>query len=243
MHRSARTAGCSRRKLNECMKHGVSVSSDMFADRKDAGQKLARALEKYRSEKPLVLAIPKGGVEVGYEVAKHLGCEFSILIARKLPFPDNPEAGFGAVAEDGSAVILDYAARGLSAETIGHIVAKQHEEIQRRIVALRRGKPLPQIAGRIVILIDDGIAMGSTMRAGISLCKNKKASKIVVASPVAGPDTAAELTKIVDEVVILETPAYFRAVAQVYANWYDVSDEEVVRLMETWDRPDRNEPV
>jgi len=243
LHRSARTAGCWRRKLNKRMKQGARVSSHMFADRKDAGEKLARALEKYRSEKPLVLAIPKGGVEVGYEVAKHLGCEFSILVARKLPFPDNPEAGFGALAEDGSTVILDYAARGLSADTIGHIVAEQHQEIQRRIAALRRGRPLPQIVDRVVILIDDGIAMGSTMRAGISLCKNQKASKIVVASPVAGPDTAADLAKIVDEAVILETPAYFRAVAQVYANWYDVSDEEVVQLMETWDRPDRNAPV
>ncbi|MCJ7675191.1 MAG: hypothetical protein MUO33_08560 [Sedimentisphaerales bacterium] len=147
----------------------------MFADRKDAGQKLARALENYREQKPLVLAIPKGGVEVGYEVAKHLGCEFSILIARKLPFPDNPEAGFGAVAEDGSTFINNYAARGLSQHTIDRILKQQRREIKRRIAALRKGRPLPQIADRTVILIDDGIAMGSTMRAGISLCKNKKA--------------------------------------------------------------------
>jgi len=204
----------------------------MFADRKDAGQKLARAVEKYRADRPLVLAIPKGGVEVGYEVAKHLGCEFSILIARKLPFPDNPEAGFGAVAEDGSTFINDYAARGLSQHTIDRILKQQRREIKRRIAALRKGQPLPQIADRTVILIDDGIAMGSTMRAGISLCRNKKAKKVVVASPVAGPATMAELAKIVDDVVVLEKPAFFRAVAQVYANWYDVCDEEVIRILQ-----------
>jgi predicted phosphoribosyltransferase len=204
----------------------------MFADRKDAGQKLARALENYREQKPLVLAIPKGGVEIGYEVAKHLGCEFSILIARKLPFPDNPEAGFGAVAEDGSTFINNYAARGLSQHTIDRILKQQRREIKRRIAALRKGRPLPQIADRTVILIDDGIAMGSTMRAGISLCKNKKAGKIVVASPVAGPSTAAELARIVDDVVVLEKPAFFQAVAQAYANWYDVCDEEVIRILQ-----------
>lgn len=204
----------------------------MFADRKDAGQKLARAVEKYRAEKPVVLAIPKGGVEVGYEVAKHLGCEFSILIARKLPFPDNPEAGFGAVAEDGSTFINDYAARGLSQHTIERILKQQRREIKRRIAALRKGQPLPQIADRTVILIDDGIAMGSTMRAGISLCRNKKAKKVVVASPVAGPATVAELARIVDDVVVLEKPPFFQAVAQVYANWYDVCDEEVMRIIQ-----------
>ena len=204
----------------------------MFADRKDAGQKLARALENYREQKPLVLAIPKGGVEVGYEVAKHLGCEFSILIARKLPFPDNPEAGFGAVAEDGSTFINNYAARGLSQHTIDRILKQQRREIKRRIAALRKGRPLPQIANRTVILIDDGIAMGSTMRAAVSLCENKKAKKIVVASPVAGPSTAAELARIVGDVVILEKPPFFRAVAQAYANWYDVCDEEVIRILQ-----------
>lgn len=215
----------------------------MFADRKDAGQKLARGLEKYRADRPLVLAIPKGGVEVGYEVAQNLGCEFSILIARKLPFPDNPEAGFGAVAEDGSTFINDYAACGLSQHTIDRILKQQRREIKRRIAALRKGQPLPQIADRTVILIDDGIAMGSTMRAGISLCRNKKAKKIVVASPVAGPATVAELAGIVDDMVVLEKPAFFQAVAQIYANWYDVSDEEVIRIMEKYDKTDRNGPV
>jgi putative phosphoribosyl transferase len=206
----------------------------MFEGRKDAGQKLAEALDAYQEQNPLVLAIPRGGVEVAYYVAKHLRAEFSILVARKLPFPDNPEAGFGAIAEDGSTFTLDYAARHLSADMVEQIKEEQTFEIKRRIEILRKGEPLPQITNRTVILVDDGIAMGSTMRAAILLCENKKAKEIIVASPVAGPSTAAELERIVDHVVILEKPAFFRAVAEVYANWYDVPDKEVIRIMEKW---------
>jgi len=213
----------------------------MFENRNDASEKLSRALQKYKDEDVLVLAIPKGGVEVGYQVAKYLNSDFSIIISRKLPYPDNPEAGFGAIAEDGSTFTLDYAARGLSPDTIARIIKEQNQEIKRRIKTLRDGKPLPEIAGRTIILVDDGIAMGSTMQAAISLCKNKKAKRIVVASPVAGRSTTAELAEIVDEVVILQKPAFFQAVAQVYANWYDVSDEEVIQIMEKWEQKDNRQ--
>lgn len=203
----------------------------MFKNRKDAGEKLARALEKYRAEKPLILAIPRGGVEVGLQVAKKLGADFSLILARKLPFPDNPEAGFGAIAEDGSTYILGDAFYWLSEDTIETIKEQQITEIRRRIKALREGQPLPEIKGRIIILIDDGIAMGSTMRAAIGLCKNMKARKIVVAAPVAGREVAEEIRRRVDEIIVLETPPYFRAVAEAYENWYDVSDEEVLDLL------------
>ena len=203
----------------------------MFKNRKDAGEKLARALEKYRAEKPLILAIPRGGVEVGLQVAKKLDADFSLIIARKLPFPDNPESGFGAIAEDGSTFILENAYYWLSGENIERIKKEQIAEIRRRISALREGEPLPEIKGRTVILIDDGIAMGSTMRAAIELCKNRKAGKIVVAAPVAGREVAEEIKRRADELVVLEIPAYFRAVAQAYEKWYDVSDEEVLDLL------------
>lgn len=203
----------------------------MFKNRKDAGEKLAKALEKYRVENPLILAIPRGGVEVGLQVAKKLNADFSMIIARKLPFPDNSEAGFGAIAEDGSTFILGDAYYWLSEETIEGIKKQQIAEIRRRINALREGEPLPEIKGRTVILIDDGIAMGSTMRAVIVLCKNRKARKIIVAASVAGREVAEEIGRRVDEIVVLEIPAYFRAVAQVYENWYDVSDEEVLDLL------------
>jgi putative phosphoribosyl transferase len=207
----------------------------MFQNRKDAGKRLAKALEKYRNKNALVLAIPRGGVEVGYEIAKYLNSEFSILVSRKLPYPDNPESGFGAIAEDGNTFIFEDAASWLSEETIARIMEEQRGEIERRIKTLRKGKPLPEIKNRTVILVDDGIAMGSTMRASITLCKNRKAGKIVIAAPVSGTETAEEIGRMVDEIVILEMPLFFQAVAQAYINWYDVSDKEVIGIMERWD--------
>jgi putative phosphoribosyl transferase len=206
----------------------------MFEDRIDAGKKLARALTKYRNKKVLVLAIPRGGVTVGYQVAEYLNADFSILISRKLPCPDDPEAGFGAIAEDGSMIIFEHAERWISKEEIDKIVEEQKQEIKRRIAVLRKDKQLPEIANKTVILVDDGIAMGSTMLAAVMLCKNKKAKKIVVAAPVSGKDVAEEIEKMVDETVILEKPEFFQAVAQVYRNWYDLSDQEVIKIMERW---------
>ena len=213
----------------------------MFRDREDAGQKLARALTKYKDTDALVLAIPRGGVEVGYHVATYLNARLSILVSRKLPYPDNPEAGFGAVAEDGSTFIFEDATYWLSKETIERIIRQQKEEIRRRIAVFRKGKPLPEIAGSVVILVDDGIAMGSTVRAGILLCRKKEAAKVVVAAPVTGESVERELSKLADEVVILEKPPSFRAVAQVYYNWYDVPDAEVLEIMERWEAEHRAE--
>ncbi|KXA94231.1 phosphoribosyltransferase [candidate division MSBL1 archaeon SCGC-AAA259E19] len=203
----------------------------MFKDRKDAGEKLAHALEKYKGKDVLVLAIPRGGVEVGYRVAKHLDANFSLLVTRKLPLPDNPEAGFGAITEDGSKVILERAAGRLTDRVIDEIVEKQEEEIDRRIKRLREG-PLPEIEGETVVLVDDGMAMGSTMRASIKLCKNKNAERIVVAVPVSSEEVARKVGEIADEVVVLEKPEFFRAVAQVYEQWHDVSSEEALQIAE-----------
>ena len=190
----------------------------MFKDRKDAGEKLARALEKYKNKEVMVLAIPIGGVEVGYQVAKYLNASFSILVSRKLPFLDDPEAGFGAIAKDGSTFIFKDTVHWLSKEIIDEIIKEQKQEIKRRIEVLRHGKLLPEIKDKTVVLVDDGIAAGSTMQAAIMLCKNKGAKKIVVAAPVSGKDVSEEIEKLVDETIILEKPLFFRAVAQVYRN-------------------------
>ena len=171
---------------------------------------------------------------MGIQVARFLKADFSIIITRKLPFPDNPESGFGAIAEDGSTFIFDFASIELPEKTIERIIQEQKQEIRRRIDVLRQRKPLPKIENRTVILVDDGIAMGSTMRASIALCQQKKAGKIVVAAPVAGHSAIHEIGKLVDEIVIVESPPFFRAVAQVYANWYDVSDQEAVSLLKQW---------
>jgi putative phosphoribosyl transferase len=176
------------------------------------------------------LAIPRGGVAVGYEVAKSLNAEFSLIICRKLGFSHNPEAGFGAIAEDGSYVLLE--GMGLSNNEIKSIKIEQKKEVKRRIEVLRHGKPFPDIRSKIVILVDDGLAMGVTMQAAVKMCKNKKAKKIVVAVPVSGKDVADRIRESVDELVVLEMPAMFYAVAQAYENWYDVTDEEVLDIMQ-----------
>jgi putative phosphoribosyl transferase len=204
----------------------------MFNDRKDAGQKLGKALINYKSLDALVLAIPRGGVEVGYYVAEKLEIPLSLIVVRKLPFPLNPEAGFGAIAEDGSIFFVDSAYSKKSLKVTKEIIEGQKRELKRRIEDLRAGKPLPEISGKIVILVDDGIAMGSTMQAAIMLCRNRNAKKVVASAPVAGPATVKELDKVADDVVVLEKPPFFRAVAEVYRRWYDVGDGEVIRIMQ-----------
>lgn len=200
----------------------------MFEDRKDAGKKLAESLKKYRNADAVILAIPRGGVPVGFQIAHELGLDFSILVSRKLPIPDNPEAGFGAVAEDGSLFIIEDVSRWIPEDMIGKIVEEQKRVILKRISDLRQNRRFPEIVGRTVILTDDGIAMGSTMRAAVEMCRNKKAGRIVVAVPVSGTSTAKEIAGLVDEMIVLETPPNFRAVAQAYRNWHDVTDQEVM---------------
>jgi predicted phosphoribosyltransferase len=198
----------------------------MFVDRIDAGRKLAKALSSYRNKNVIIIAIPRGGVAVATQVAAELDADLSLIIVRKLPFPDNPEAGFGAIAEDGSSFIIKRVADSLGRVQLERIKQQQQQEIRRRQKVLRPN-PMPDIKGRTVILVDDGIAMGSTMRAAIISCKRQGAGKIVIASPVAGNPIAKDLKQEVDEAVILEQPRFFQAVAQSYQHWHDVSDQEV----------------
>ncbi len=204
----------------------------MFEDRFDAGRRLAGELEEYRSACPLVLGIPRGGAIVGYEVARHINAEFSVIVARKLPIPGNPEAGFGAIAEDGTLFIMDEAKGWVGRPEIDRIVREQQQELSLRLAVLRGGRPLPEIKGRLVILVDDGIAMGSTMRACILACRKKSAAGIVVAAPVCGVETARLMEQEADRAVILEMPENFRAVALSYRRWTDVTDEEVLRVLQ-----------
>jgi len=203
----------------------------MFIDRKDAGRQLAEKLVRFEKDRPLVFAIPRGGVEVGFEVARKLSAELSLIVSRKLPFPDNPEAGFGAIAENGDLYLIPGVRASLPEVTIKRIMEEQEQEIKRRISKLRNGKPLPEIRDRTVILVDDGIAMGSTMRASLSLCRNRQASQVIVAVPVTSKESERVFREISDDFIALEIPSHFYAVAQVYDNWYDVPDEEVIGIM------------
>lgn len=206
----------------------------MFLDRKDAGRRLAEALAGYRGEPVIVLSIPRGGVPVGYEVATHLDAAFSIVVSRKLPFPDNPEAGFGAVAEDGSLYMTPAAEYAVPAAVVDRVIEEQRKVIEKRIRTLRGGRPLPDLEGRTVILVDDGIAMGSTMIAATYCCRNMRAGKVVVSAPVGGPTAEREMLEHADDAVIVLTPPDFRAVAQGYYRWHDVTDEEVLEIMDEW---------
>lgn len=213
----------------------------MFTDRKDAALQLAQALEKYRDTHALVLGIPRGGAETAFCVAGHLGAELSLLVARKLGHPKNPEYAVGALAEDGS-VYLNPDVRGeLVQETIDELVQKEQEEIERRITILRNGEPLPPLKDRVVILVDDGIATGATLYAAIALCKKAGTARIVVAAPVSGRDKKREPLKEVNEVVVLETPSFFHAVSQAYESFYNLTDEEAKGFLERWKKEHANE--
>jgi len=204
----------------------------MFKNRKDAGEQLAEALIRFRDEEPLILAIPRGGVEVGYYIAKKLNCELSVVISRKLGHPRQPEAAFGAMAEDKSLYLNPKAYDILTKDMIESVMEKEEREIQRRIRLYRNGKPLPPIRGRTVILVDDGIATGSTLLAAVELCKKQNAGKIIVASPVSSSEMLDKLNRRVDEAVILTIPKVYYAVSQAYEEFQNITDERVVAFLE-----------
>lgn len=205
----------------------------MFTNREAAGRQLAKRLTHYSGKNALVLAIPRGGVPVAFEIVKEIQAEFSLIITQRLPFPFSPESGFGAITEDGSKVILQRVASNLSPEVVKAIIKVQEEEILRRIRILRRGHPMPDLSGRIVILVDDGIADGSTIKASILMCKKQNPDRIIVASPVSSPEAARALiqNESVYEIIILEKPMFFRAIAQAYEHWDIVPDHEVLAIM------------
>ncbi|HVU97102.1 MAG TPA: phosphoribosyltransferase family protein [Puia sp.] len=208
----------------------------MFSDRKEAAKELAKALEKYKNKKVIVLGIPRGGAETAYYVAKYLEAELSLLISRKLGHPGEPEFAFGALAEDGSIYLNKNADSEVSREMIDEETNHQTKEIQRRIKVLRKGKPLPDINGKTVILVDDGIATGATVFAAIKMCRRQGAEKIVVAAPVCSAGKEKEILKEADEAFILEKPPSFFAVSQAYASFYNLTDEQAVAFMEKWEK-------
>lgn len=205
--------------------------SGMFRDRTDAGRRLGEALRPHAIPKPVVLGIPRGGVRVAFEIGQTLDCAFSILIVRKLPFPDNPESGFGAVAEDGSVFFTPKARDWVSPAAVAVALKAQRKEVARRVRTLRGDDPLPPLAGRHVLIVDDGVAMGSTLRAAVICCRNLGALRITAAAPVMSRAAMVSLKTEADAVVTLLAPPGFRAVADYYEAWYDVPDSEVLDIM------------
>lgn len=202
----------------------------MFRDREEAAEQIAERLAEYRGDKPLVLAIPRGGVPMGRIVADRLEGELDIVLVHKLGAPGNPEYAIGSVDESGH-VELTPAAR---AYAIGQSYIDSERESQLESIRRRReryGRPPAEAQGRVVILVDDGIATGATLLAAIRYVRAQQPAKIIVGVGVAPPETAERIGKEVDELICLQTPASFMAVGQFFEDFRQVSDEEVIAAL------------
>lgn len=206
-----------------------------FADRHEAGRRLALRLRPLEGERPVVLALPRGGVPVGFEVARALRAPLDLVLVRKLGAPFNPELAVGAVADGGSPCCLVneevVQALGVSDDYLATEQARELEEIERRRALYLGDRPRPSLAGRTVVLVDDGIATGATMKAALAAARQAGAARLIVATPVAPAETVAELRELADAVVVLMTPDAFAAVGQFYADFTQVDDAEVVDLL------------
>lgn len=206
----------------------------IFTDRADAGIKLADKLKEYKSPNTIVLAIPRGGVMVGFEVARALDVPLDLVIPRKIGAPAEPELAIGAVAGSGEVRVLDsnlVRYLGVSQSYIDEEVERQVKEIERRSRLYRGDKPLPDVSQKTVIVVDDGIATGSTMMAAVRWLKTRHPKKLVLAVPVAPPETVQKFIPEVDEIVVLETPQDFFAVGAWYRNFEQTTDDEVANLL------------
>lgn len=213
----------------------------MFTDRSEAGRELAAALAAYKDDDALVLALPRGGVPVGYEIARALGAPLDVIVVRKLGAPDEPELGLGAVVDgDHPESVLNeqvIEALKISSEYLDNEIRIQLREIQRRQLIYRKGKGPPRLAGRTVIVVDDGIATGGTIRVALRGVRRAAPARLILAAPVAPQETVQLLRVEADDVVCLETPTDFDAIGQFYADFRQVSDDDVVRLLERANTP------
>ena len=212
---------------------GRRAGPRLFRDRADAGRQLAVRLEHLRAERPIVVGLPRGGIPVAFEAARTLGASLDVIVVRKLGVPSQPELGMGAVGEDGVLVLNDEVARlaRLWPHEIAAAEARERRELEPRARRYRGGRPMIPLAGRTVIVVDDGIATGATARAALEVARAHGARRVVLAIPVAPPDAVAELGTVADEVVALRTPTPFSAVGEWYADFSQTSDDEVVRLL------------
>jgi len=212
----------------------------VFVDRRDAGFEVGKLLEdKYKGKNALVLGIPRGGVVIAFEVANIIDGELSVVVTKKLPHPQQEELAIGAAAEDGSLYLTNYS-RSVDNDTIRAIIEEQQKEIQSRVRRFRKGCALPDMQDRIVVIADDGIATGSTIVPAIKLCRSKGAAKVIVAAPVSGTQYVPEINTLADEVIIAEQPGDFYAVGQVYEDFHHLSDEEVMGLLNDFERAKAN---
>jgi putative phosphoribosyl transferase len=214
---------------------GYGLSGPLFGNREDAGRRLAERLQRFKARRPVVLALPRGGVPVGLEVAKALEAPLDLVLVRKIGVPFQPELAYAAVVDGGRpetvvneevAAMLHLPEDYLAQETARHL-----EEIKRRRQLYLAGRPHAEVADHTAVIVDDGIATGTTVRAALKAVRRARPGKLVLAVPVAPPDTIEALRKDADEIVCLATPGGFGAISLYYADFHQVSDEEVVALL------------
>ena len=207
----------------------------MFADRADAGRRLAKALARFSGQNPLVLALPRGGVPVGYEVATALGGQLDILLVRKVGAPGQPELAIGAIVDGESIdVVLDHeriAALGVPESLVAQQVRSATDELRRRETLYRGSRPWIPVAGRLVLVVDDGIATGASVRAALQRLARLRPQQLVLAVPVAPPDSLVMLRPYCNLIVCLAEPPYFHAVGQFYDHFDQVSDQQVMDVL------------
>ena len=204
-----------------------------FRDRRDAGRQLAARLAELDLPAPVVLALPRGGVPVAAEVAARLGGELDVLVARKLGAPQQPELGLGAIAEGGIRVVdPDLVRRLLLTEAdLESVTARERAELDRRVEAYRGGRPLPDVAGRAVVVVDDGVATGGTAEAALRSVRAGGPARLVLAVPTAAPDAVERLGRVADDVVCVLVPESLTAVGQWYEDFTQTTDREVADLL------------
>jgi predicted phosphoribosyltransferase len=215
----------------------------LFRDRTEAGRLLATQLSRYAGRPDVVvLGLPRGGVPVAYEVSRSLAAPLDVFLVRKLGVPGHEEVAMGAIATGGVRVLSQDLLRqlGIGPAAVEEVAAREQRELERREAAYRGSRPPPEVAGRTAILVDDGLATGSTMRAAAEALRRLGPARIVVGVPVAAPETCRELARLVDDVVCAVTPRPFYAVGQWYQDFSETSDEEVRSLLA---RAARGEPA
>lgn len=213
----------------------------LFKNRADAGRRLAAQLQHLRGEHPVLVGLPRGGVPVAYEVAEVLGAPLDVIVVRKLGVPFQPELAMGAIGEDGVR-ILDSDVLGMvqvSAPELADVEARERSELERRARRFRGGHVRVPLEGRTAIIVDDGVATGSTARAACQVAREHGAARVVLAVPVAPPGWSARVGSDADELVCVATPERFRAIGQFYADFSQTSDQEVLACIRRAAHPHR----